>query len=173
MTVDRDHLDRVLRAFDQEDWDEIHLVAGDFEVHLTTSVGDPNATNLLDNLWDKSEPQSPQARVAADTTAESSTSVAEPVAATEPVAVPAAGPLHDVVAPSPGIFWRSPRPGAPPFADVGDHVEPHSTLCIVEVMKLMNHVTAQVTGTVVAVLVGNGEQVDRGQPLFRIQLEET
>ncbi len=59
---------------------------------------------------------------------------------------------HVVVSPSPGIFWRSPEPGAPPFADIGDVVDASATVCIVEVMKLMNHVKAGVSGEVVAVL---------------------
>jgi biotin carboxyl carrier protein len=79
------------------------------------------------------------------------------------------GPVEEVVAPSPGLFWRCPSPGAPPFAEVGMRVEADAVLCIVEVMKLMNTVTAPCAGVVVDVLVGNGEQVERGQSLFRIR----
>ena len=63
---------------------------------------------------------------------------------------------HVVLSPSPGIFWRSPQPGAPPFADLGDDVQSGSTLAIVEVMKLMNHISSDIPGTVVGVFVGNG-----------------
>jgi biotin carboxyl carrier protein len=73
-----------------------------------------------------------------------------------------------VVSPSPGIFWRSPEPGAPPFADVGDTIDASATVCIVEVMKLMNHLKADVDGTVVAVYGVNGVAVEKGQPLFAI-----
>ena len=73
-----------------------------------------------------------------------------------------------MVAPSPGIFWRSPEPGLPPFADVGDVVEASATVCIVEVMKLMNHVKAGVAGTVVGVFGDNGVAVQKGQLLFAI-----
>jgi biotin carboxyl carrier protein len=73
-----------------------------------------------------------------------------------------------VVAPSPGIFWRSPEPGAPPFADVGDTIDASATVCIVEVMKLMNHLKAEVGGTVVAVYGVNGVAVQKGEPLFAI-----
>jgi acetyl-CoA carboxylase biotin carboxyl carrier protein len=75
---------------------------------------------------------------------------------------------HVVVSPSPGIFWRSPEPGAPPFADVGDTIDASATVCIVEVMKLMNHLKAGVGGTVVAVYGVNGVAVEKGQPLFAI-----
>ena len=73
-----------------------------------------------------------------------------------------------MVAPSPGIFWRSPEPGLPAFADVGDVVEASATVCIVEVMKLMNHVKAGVSGEVVAVYCDNGVAVQKGQALFAI-----
>ena len=76
---------------------------------------------------------------------------------------------HLVVAPSPGIFWRSPQPGAPPFADIGDRVAPSSTLCIVEVMKMMNSVPAGVAGTIVEIHVQNAEPIEYGQPLFRVE----
>ncbi|RPI05274.1 MAG: acetyl-CoA carboxylase, biotin carboxyl carrier protein, partial [Actinobacteria bacterium] len=75
---------------------------------------------------------------------------------------------HVVVSPSPGIFWRSPEPGLPPFADLGLSVDASATVCIVEVMKLMNHVKAGVSGDVVAVYCDNGVAVRKGQALFAI-----
>ena len=72
-----------------------------------------------------------------------------------------------VTSPSPGILWRSPMPGAPPFAEVGQTVETSDTVCIIEVMKLMNHVKAGVAGTVVAALVANGAQVSKDEPTLR------
>ena len=75
---------------------------------------------------------------------------------------------HRVTAPSVGLFWRSPKPGAPPFVEVGDEVGPDDTVCIVEVMKLMNHVRAGTAGTVRAVHPENGQMVEHGDPLFTI-----
>jgi acetyl-CoA carboxylase biotin carboxyl carrier protein len=97
-------------------------------------------------------------------------SVATPgEAASAPGAAPAAPAGHRVTAPSVGLFWRSPKPGAPPFVEVGDEVRPDDTVCIVEVMKLMNHVRAGVAGTVRAVHPQNGEMVEHGDPLFTIE----
>ena len=90
---------------------------------------------------------------------------ASSAAAGEPA--PAAG--LRVTAPSVGLFWRSPKPGAPPFVEVGDEVRPDDTVCIVEVMKLMNHVRAGVAGTVRAVHPENGQMVEHGDPLFTIE----
>jgi len=86
-----------------------------------------------------------------------------------PAATPAAVTGHRVTAPSVGLFWRSPKPGAPPFVEVGDEVGPDDTVCIVEVMKLMNHVRAGVAGTVLAVHPENGQMVEHGDPLFTVE----
>jgi acetyl-CoA carboxylase biotin carboxyl carrier protein len=71
-----------------------------------------------------------------------------------------------ITAPSVGLFWRSPQPGAPHFVDVGQTVGPDDTVCIVEVMKLMNHVQAGIAGVVRSVEVENGAMVEHGQVLF-------
>ena len=83
-------------------------------------------------------------------------------------AVPS-GDLVTVTAPMIGTFYRAPSPGEPPFVDVGARVEPGTVVCIIEVMKMMNAVTAGTTGTVVEVLVENAEPVEYGTPLFGVQ----
>jgi acetyl-CoA carboxylase biotin carboxyl carrier protein len=92
-----------------------------------------------------------------------------PPAAEEPLTPAAGGDGHTVRAPSVGIFWRAPEPGAQPFVEVGDVVEVGQTLCIVEVMKLMQHVSADVAGTVVAIHRQNGDQVEFDTPLIGIE----
>lgn len=67
-----------------------------------------------------------------------------------------------------GTFYVAPSPDAPPFVKVGDHVGPTSTVCTIEAMKVFNEIPADVSGKVAAVLVENGEPVDFGQPLFKI-----
>jgi biotin carboxyl carrier protein len=84
------------------------------------------------------------------------------------MAKPPPSGAHLVVSPSPGIFWRSPEPGLPPFTDEGHTVDASATVCIVEVMKLMHHVKAGVRGEVVAVYGQNGVAVQKGEPLFAI-----
>lgn len=69
-----------------------------------------------------------------------------------------------------GTLYRASKPGAPAFVEQGSRVTPDSTLCIVEVMKLMNSVAAGVTGEVVHVLVGDGELVEFDQPLFVVKV---
>jgi len=75
---------------------------------------------------------------------------------------------HVVRAPLVGTFYAAPQPGADPFAALGDVVEPGQTLAIVEAMKLMNHVAAEVAGRIVEILVSDGVSVEFDQPLMRI-----
>ncbi|MEX0959143.1 MAG: acetyl-CoA carboxylase biotin carboxyl carrier protein [Burkholderiales bacterium] len=75
---------------------------------------------------------------------------------------------HTVKSPMVGTFYRSPSPGANVFVEVGQTVNAGDTLCIIEAMKLLNEIEADVGGTVKAILVENGQPVEYGQPLFLI-----
>ena len=74
-----------------------------------------------------------------------------------------------VEAPMVGVFYRAPQPGAPPFVEEGDAVAPGQTLCILEAMKLMNEIKADVAGVVRQIHVGNAEPVEFGQLLFELE----
>jgi acetyl-CoA carboxylase biotin carboxyl carrier protein len=83
---------------------------------------------------------------------------------------PAAAPEgHVVKSPMVGTFYRSPSPGAASFIELGQSVKPGDTLCIIEAMKLLNEIEAEVGGTVKQILVENGQPVEYGQPLFIIE----
>ena len=75
---------------------------------------------------------------------------------------------HVVTAPMVGTFYRSGTPGAPSYVEIGQTIKQGETLCILEAMKLMNEIEADVSGTVKAILVENGQPVEFGQPLFVI-----
>lgn len=93
-----------------------------------------------------------------------------PAAAAAPAAAPAvAEPTgHVVKSPMVGTFYRSSAPGAPAFVEVGATVKEGDTLCIIEAMKLLNEIDADISGTITKVLVENGQPVEFGQPLFVI-----
>jgi acetyl-CoA carboxylase biotin carboxyl carrier protein len=76
--------------------------------------------------------------------------------------------LHVIKSPIVGTFYASPTPGAPPFVKAGDHVEQGQVLCIIEAMKMMNEIEAEVAGEVIRILVENGQPVEYGEPLFGI-----
>jgi acetyl-CoA carboxylase biotin carboxyl carrier protein len=74
-----------------------------------------------------------------------------------------------VKSPIVGTYYDAPAPGAPTFINVGDSVEPGQVLCIIESMKLMNEIEAEVAGVVAAKLVENGRPVEYGEALFSIR----
>ncbi len=91
-------------------------------------------------------------------------------------AVPAAAPkeaveegLHEIKSPIVGTFYEAPSPGAPPFVKAGDEVTVGQVLCIIEAMKLMNEIEADVSGEIVKRLVANGQPVEYGQGLFLVR----
>jgi len=113
------------------------------------------------------------------TTVEASHSVAAPshaaptqpvVAATSPAA-PTASAEDETLVKSPivGTFYESSSPGSPPFVRVGETVQPGAVLCIIESMKLMNEIEAEVAGVVTSKLVSNGQPVEYGEALFAIR----
>jgi acetyl-CoA carboxylase biotin carboxyl carrier protein len=77
--------------------------------------------------------------------------------------------LHEVTAPLLGTFYRSPKPGAPPFVEVGAQVVEETIVAIIEVMKLMNTVRAGVSGTVTEILVADGALAEYGETLLRVR----
>jgi acetyl-CoA carboxylase biotin carboxyl carrier protein len=117
-------------------------------------------------------------RYAANVAAPMAMPAPAPVAAATPSAAPPdAAPLpaaepeeegHAVTAPMVGTFYSSSSPGSPPFVQVGDKVNEGDTLCIVEAMKMMNQIEAEISGTVKSIRVQNGEPVEYGQILFMI-----
>jgi acetyl-CoA carboxylase biotin carboxyl carrier protein len=74
-----------------------------------------------------------------------------------------------VKSPMVGTFYRSPSPDSPSFADAGTKVEEKTVVCIIEAMKIMNEIQAEAKGTVVEVLVENGQPVEYGQRLFKLK----
>ena len=82
---------------------------------------------------------------------------------------PTSSDVFDVTSPFVGTFYRSPSPDAPAFLEVGSVVRHGQTLCIIEAMKLMNEIEAEVSGTVVEIFAQNGKSVEFGQKLFRIK----
>jgi len=142
-----------------EQFSEFRLKVGEIEVELRrhNASGAPRPT----------PPRTPQI-AASDVTA-------EPVAASmsrhaDASATWPAG-AHVIRSPMVGTFYRAPEPGAKPFVEAGQRVEPATIVCIVEVMKLMNSVSAGVHGTVLQVLVADAAPVQAGEPLIVVQPE--
>ena len=91
----------------------------------------------------------------------------------QPTAAEAADTADDahvalIKSPMVGTFYVSPDPESPPYVKVGDRIGPETTVCIVEAMKVFNQIPAEVSGKIISVLVENGEPVEFGQPVFKV-----
>ena len=129
------------------------------------SGGEPRSA---DHETPAAAPQSaePASPAAAPRAADAATDAATPAADAEDE-LPAGA--HVMNSPIVGTFYRSPNPESPPFVDVGDKVDQGEVLCIVEAMKLMNEIEADVGGTILKIYPQNGQPVEFGEPLFAIQ----
>ncbi len=86
-----------------------------------------------------------------------------------PAPAPASTGELEIKSPMIGTFYRSPSPEAPPYVEIGTEVNPESVVCIVEAMKVMNEIKAEVKGIITQVVVENAKPVEFGQPLFKIR----
>jgi acetyl-CoA carboxylase biotin carboxyl carrier protein len=88
--------------------------------------------------------------------------------ATEPAAAAADDHLTVITSPMVGTFYSRPNPNAEPYVKVGDVVEPETTICVIEAMKVFNEIPAETHGKIVAILVDDEEPIDFGRPLFKL-----
>ncbi len=158
--IDVDFLGKLIRMVDESGLDSLELERGGTRIRLAKSpdhvgggavqyaVAHPGAAPAA-------APASPAAPGPADG------------GATAPEAE-SASHLVDVVSPMVGTFYRAPAPEAPSYVEVGSVIGPGDTLCIIEAMKLMNELESEVSGRVAEIRVENGEPVEYGQVLFRI-----
>jgi acetyl-CoA carboxylase biotin carboxyl carrier protein len=145
----RSDIDDILRLVDASDFVELKLEMGELKLELRR----PGAVST------PSPVPTPSLHAA----------VAAPVKIAAPVI--ASGGGSEIPAPLLGIFWHAPRPGADDFVKPGDRVTADTVIGIIEVMKLMNSVPAGVAGVVLEITAPNGEMVEHGQTLIRIQPE--
>ena len=99
---------------------------------------------------------------------------AAPSAPAPPAAAPAEAPAtptnqHEILSPIVGTFYRAPAPDADPYVQVGQTISSGTPVCIIEAMKIMNEIEADISGKVINILVENGQPVEYNQPLFVIE----
>ena len=150
---------------DAENVAEFSLKYGDVEVALSRN---PRGSPAAASEPALARPHPAQALAAAPTPAPSPPPTAAKQAEAPSVLEPQADEIA-IKAPMVGTFYRAPKPGDPPFVEVGQEVRPDSVLCIIEVMKLMNSLQAGVEGVVTRILVADAQPVEYGQPLIFIQ----
>ncbi len=161
MQLDHDQLRELLALLSESDIQEFSLEGDDFrlEVRRNLPAAAPPVTVLQAPAAAPAPLPPPQA-------AQSSASAPSPP---PPPAPAARSDLQAITAPMVGTFYRSPSPGDPPFVEVGSRITAGQPICILEAMKLMNELEAELGGEVVEILVENGTPVEFGQVLMRIK----
>lgn len=151
--------------------DELHELANLVDEHGFTDFEFENA-NIRVRLSKNPAPQIIQAaQNYAPTPASTSAAQVKTETTTETTSAETATDegLHTITSPIVGTFYRTPAPDKEPYVKEGSNVSPDTIVCIVEAMKLMNEIEAEVSGEVVKVYVENGQPVEYGQPLFGIK----
>ncbi|HLJ23693.1 MAG TPA: acetyl-CoA carboxylase biotin carboxyl carrier protein [Candidatus Acidoferrales bacterium] len=164
--VDLGQLERLLSFMSDHGLEEFEYAHGDLRIRLKKAIPQPSASAPVLAL-PVAQAVPPQA-VAAPA-APSAPQAAAPAAPAAAPPAPAASDEHIIKSPIVGTFYAGPSPDAGPFVRAGDRVEAGQTVCIIEAMKLMNEIEADVAGEIARVLVENGQPVEYGEPLFAIR----
>jgi acetyl-CoA carboxylase biotin carboxyl carrier protein len=158
MQLDHDQLQRLLALLGESDIQEFKLEGDDFRLEVRRNLPAPVTAGPLPAALPPAPAPAPpvQAR-------------AEAPSAPPPVAAASRSDLVEITAPMVATFYRSPAPGEPSFVELGSRIHVGQTVCILEAMKLMNELEAEVSGEVVEILVENGTPVEFGQVLMRVK----
>jgi len=165
--VDLGQLERLLSFMSEHGLEEFEYAHGDLRIRLKKAIPQPSAAPVLalPMAQAAAPPQVILAQVppnAPQTAPQAGSGPAQPA--------PAAAPdEHIIKSPIVGTFYAGPSPDAGPYVRVGDFVEAGQTVCIIEAMKLMNEIEAEIGGEVARVLVENGQPVEYGEPLFALR----
>ena len=159
--MDFDEIKQILEMMREHELSEFELERDNFKLRIQKQGG---------GHWGAAGANAPQVHPAPPMPGGGGASAALPASATS-VLTPADDEVELAVVKSPivGTFYRSAEPGAKPYAEVGDTVKKGQVLCIIEAMKLMNEINAEVDGEVVKVYVENGHAVQYGERLFAIK----
>jgi len=156
----------------EKDITEFELERGDIRVHVKR--GGPTAPVVhvapaVSAVQPLPTQPAPATSVSAPEAGAQPTAPATPAPPAPGTEAPSDADLYIVKSPIVGTYYEAPSPGTPPFVKVGDTVKEGQVLCIIEAMKLMNEIEAEVSGVIAKMLVSNGSPVEYGMPLFGIR----
>lgn len=166
LALSDDDVSEILRIIDESQLDELTIETPSFSLHVTRGGGSPQrGAGPAPDPPPPTPPPPPPPPTAPPPPL-------PPTAPPPPPTPPSADTdTVEIEAPMLGTFYRTESPAHPPFVVVGDRVAADTVVCLIEVMKLMNHIQSGVAGTIVEVLAQSGELVEFGQPLFRVAPE--
>ena len=161
MSVDFKQLQELLSAIAQTDITELTLKSDDFELKVKKGTT-ASSQELLTSVSPANLPLPAQPLITTPVANSQNSEPASPTKNTEQQK------WVEVTSPMVGTFYRAPSPDDAPFVDIGERISNGDTVCIIEAMKLMNDIEAEVSGEVMEILVQNGEPVEYGQVLMRV-----
>lgn len=156
-TPDLAAISEILSFMDQHSLEEFEYQNGDVHVRLRKAAAHGNYAF-------RAQHATPEILVASPAPISPAPAAVSP----QPAVAESTADLHVIKSPIVGTFYSSPSPGANSFIRIGDHVNAGQVLCIIEAMKLMNEIEADVAGEVMRIFVENGQPVEYGEPLFAI-----
>ena len=156
--MDLDEIKRIIQLMDEHDLSHFHLEQDGVKIKLTKGMNSDEIANMLTRAREAQGP---------------------------PPALPEPGPPGGDPAPLPepeddfltipapivGTYYKSASPESAPFVKIGDRVTEDTVVCIIEAMKVMNEIKAEISGIIDEVLVDNGQVVEFGQPLFKVRVK--
>jgi acetyl-CoA carboxylase biotin carboxyl carrier protein len=163
--VDIADLKEILRILEEQDITEFELEQDGVKLRVCRAAPAPAVVTVAQAFPATAAAAAPRPAAA----------VPVPPEAAAPAAAPAPEPAVDepsgsvVKSPIVGTFYRAPDPNSPPFVSVGDRVKVGQVLCIIEAMKLMNEIEAEIAGEVLKIHADNGQPVQYGDPLFTVR----
>jgi acetyl-CoA carboxylase biotin carboxyl carrier protein len=166
--IDLEFVRGLIQAVDESGVDSLEISRGGtrIRVHKTPGAVLPALSHPMHSVASVHAAPPPSSAAAPAPPAQAA---AQPSEAPSAPAAAAAGNLMEIRSPMVGTFYRAPSPEAPPYVEVGSRVAKGQTLCILEAMKLMNELESELAGVVREVLIENGEPVEYGQVLFRVE----
>ncbi len=166
--VDLGQLERLLSFMSEHGLEEFEYAHGDLRIRLKKAIPQSGVAPVLAlPVAQAAAPQGVLAQAAPSTPQTASQAGSGPAQMPSPAA--AAADEHIIKSPIVGTFYAGASPDAGPFVRVGDFVEAGQTICIIEAMKLMNEIEADIGGEVARVLIENGQPVEYGDPLFALR----
>lgn len=154
--MDLDLLKKLIRIVERSSISEFEVEEGELKVKISKNSHSNSTQTIIREAQPSAQPQANQPENKPAEKEEKKSSEEK---------------LHEIRSPIVGTFYRAPAPDADQYVQVGSSIEPGTVLCIVEAMKLMNEIEADVSGKIVKILVENGTPVEYNQPLFLVQPE--
>ena len=158
--MDIERIKELFRLLEESEIDDLEISVKDKGGEISIRKGTPEGTTVMQSVPSPAAGAPVQANPPAPAGAE----VLEKAEKTP------AG-IEEITSPIVGTFYRAPSPEAEPYVEIGDHIETGQVVCIVEAMKIMNEIQAEISGSVEKILVKNGDPVEFGQVLFHIKPE--